>query len=215
MFLWILLFWSSLDHSRECSTCSTNRSIFCISLFPGMEKRISLKRTYIWDTAPSSMNYLPVVTKSIWLELRRPHHTHRHDVCTIRKLLPKDRQNTRIVFRFSLYPLCMYYSSHWSHQSHQWRKNRHSFITRIHLANNPHGCNSFCGKKYSLGRSNQNSDSHSNTCSPWLYAFSHPLDYLGFSRLNTNSDTAHQLNTNSYRSLFFKYKIDEFFYSFS
>lgn len=200
MFLWILLFWTSLNYPRKCSTCSTNRSIFCISLFPSMEKRISLKRTYIWDTTPSGMNYLSAVTKSIWLELRRSHHTCGHDVCTTRQLLPKDWENTCVIFRFSLYTLCMYYTSHWRHQSSQWRKNRYSFITRNHLANNSDGCNSICNKKYSLGRSHQNNHSYSNTCPPWLYAISHSLDYLGFSMITTNNDSTHQLNTNPYRS---------------
>ncbi len=200
MFLWILLFWSSLHHSMKCCARSTNRSIFCISLFPSMEKRITLKRTYIWDTPLSGMNYLFIATKSIWLELRRPHHTHRYDVCSSVKLLPKDRKNTCIIFSLSLYTLYMYYSSHWSHQSSQRRKNRYSFITRNHLANNSDGYNSICNKKYSLGRSNQNSHSHSNTCPPWLHAISHSLDYLDFSMIATNNDSAYQLNTNPYRS---------------
>lgn len=200
MFLWILLFWTTVDYSVKCRTCGTNRSIFCISLFPSMEKRISLEGAHLWDITSDTVNYLSVVTKSIWLELRRSHHTYRYDVCPFGQLLPKDRKNTCIILHFSLYPLCVYHSSHWNYQSPDRRKNRYFFIARSHLANNPHGYNSICNKKYSLGGSNQNSDGHSNTRAPWLYAISDTLDYLGLSRIITNSNSAHQLNTNTDRS---------------
>lgn len=115
MFLWFLLFWTAFNHSMKCGTCSTNRSIFCIPLFPSMEKRISLKRTYIWDTAPSSMSYLLTSPPGIWLEPRRSHHTYRHDVCSSRELLSKNRKNTCLILLLPFYSIYLHNSSHWSH----------------------------------------------------------------------------------------------------